>query len=468
MDLIGVIMNAGAGLSVYRTQVATASHNIANADTPGYARQDAVPTETQPAEVAGSNAFVGRGVTLEGVVQSRDPFVEAQLSTAYSNSSSTSAESDALSTITALDPQVDGSVTAALGSFYSALRDLNQNPSDLGLRRSVVDSAKTLATAFNTTVNSISTSRTAIDQNVVAVVDKANGILASVADLNQRIALAENSGRTPNDLLDVRQNDLDQLAQMLGARPIPDDHGGVNVVLPGGTCLVSGIVASKLGYQADPSNSNHLDVVFEPQDGANPVALNQNELGGQVGGLLSARDDTLGAAESDLNNFAFELSQNINQQHEQGYAIDGTDGHDLFVQLTGPTAAAQNIDVDPAIYADPSLVAASGSMTAGSGDAGNLQAIIATEDKKLSNGLDPQESFAKITLDFGIAVKTVNDNASFDKNLLDDLTSARESASGVSVDDELLKLTQAQNAYNALSKVIVTTNTMLDDLMKII
>jgi len=196
--------------------------------------------------------------------------------------------------------------------------------------------------------------------------------------------------------------------------------------------------------------------------------LNQNELGGQVGGLLSARDDTLGAAESDLNNFAFELSQNINQQHEQGYAIDGTDGHDLFVQLTGPTAAAQNIDVDPAIYADPSLVAASGSMTAGSGDAGNLQAIIATEDKKLSNGLDPQESFAKITSDFGIAVKTVNDNASFDKNLLDDLTSARESASGVSVDDELLKLTQAQNAYNALSKVIVTTNTMLDDLMKII
>ena len=135
---------------------------------------------------------------------------------------------------------------------------------------------------------------------------------------------------------------------------------------------------------------------------------------------------------------------------------------------TVPTAAAKNINVDEDVYADPTLIAAAGSATGGTGDSTNLQAIIATEFQKLSNGLNPQEGFAKLTSDFGIAINTINDNAEFDRNLLNDLKTARESASGVSVDDELIGLTQAQTAYNALTKVITTTNTMLDTLMKIL
>jgi flagellar hook-associated protein 1 FlgK len=73
---------------------------------------------------------------------------------------------------------------------------------------------------------------------------------------------------------------------------------------------------------------------------------------------------------------------------------------------------------------------------------------------------------AKVTSDFGIAVSTINDSSEFDKNLLTDLTSARESASGVSVDDEMISLMQAENGYNALTKVVTTTNAMLDTLMK--
>ncbi len=468
MDLISVIMNAGAGLGVFRAKVATASHNIANANTPGYARQDAVATETTPSQPAGTNSFIGRGVSLEGVIQTRDVFVEAQMNVALSNSASTTAQSNALATVTALDPQGRGSITNAMGAFYSAMRDLNQNPGDLGLRRAVVESARTLANAFNTTVNSISTARTAIDQNLTSLVDKVNGLVASVADLNKRIALAVNSGRTPNDLLDIRQNALDQLAQMVGARPVPDSYGGVNVVLPGGTSLVSGIVPSALGFQANLTNSNHLDIVFAPQDGGKRVVLDRSELGGEIGGLLAARDETLGGAEASLNTLAYELSSVVNQQHRAGFALDGTDGHDLFMSLSGPTAAAKNIAVDPAVDADPSLVAAAGTATGGTGDATNLQKIIATESLRLSNGLNAQQGFAKLTSDFGIAVNTVNDNAAFDKNLLDDITSARESASGVSTDDEIIKLTQAQSAYNALTKVIVTTNTMLDALMEII
>ncbi len=469
MDLVNIIMNAGASLGVYRAQVATTSHNISNANTPGYARQEAVATETVPAEEVGVNGYIGRGVTLQGVVQTRDQFVESQLNVAFGNSSSTSAQADALSTVTALDPQSQGGITDALGSFYSALRDLNQNPSDLGLRQAAVDSAQSVATAFNTTVNSISSSRSAIDQNVSSLVDKVNGLTAAVADLNQRIDQAVNSGRTPNDLLDVRQNDIDQLAQTIGARPVPDDHSSVNIVLPDGTCLVSGIVASKLTVQANTTNGDHYDLVFKPNDGTTSTPLKNNEVGGQIGGLLTSRDDTLGKAESNLDNLAYDLSTTINQQSELGYALDGTSGHDLFTSVSGPSSAAQNLSVDSSLAANPSLLAAAGSATTGPGDSTNLQAMIATENTALpSTGLTAQASMAKLTSDFGIAVSTVKDSAEFDKNLLTDLTNARESASGVSVDDELINLTAAQTAYNALTKVVTTTSAMLDTLMKLI
>jgi flagellar hook-associated protein 1 FlgK len=468
MDLVGVIMNAGEGLGVYRAQVATTSHNIANANTPGYARQDAVPTETSPDEEVGINGYIGRGVTLAGVVQARDQFVETQISVAFANSAGSSAQSDALATVTALDPQGQGGITDALGKFYSSLRDLNQNPGDLGLRQAAMQSAQSVSRAFNLAAGSLASARSGIDQSVATLADKTTSLLAGVADLNARISLATNSGRNPNDLRDIRQNDLDQLAQMIGATAVPDGHGSVNVVLPGGTCLVSGIIASKLSVQANTLNRGHYDLVFSPPDGGKSTPLKASELGGQIGGIISARDETLGTAETNLDTLAYDFSSAVNAQSKLGYALDGSNGHDMFTALASSQAAATNLAVDPSLMANPSLVAAAGSATSSPGDSTNLQAIIATESASLTGGLNVQQRMAKLTSDYGIAVNMVDDSAAFDKNLLADLTNARESASGVSVDDELIHLTAAQTAYNALSKVITTTSAMLDTLMKLI
>jgi flagellar hook-associated protein 1 FlgK len=468
MELIGILMNAGEGLGVYRAQVATTSHNIANANTPGFSRQEAVPTETAPAEEIGTNGYIGRGVSLAGVVQTRDKFIEAQIGVAFANSANSTAQSDALSTVTALDPQGQGGITDAIGKFYSALRALNQNPGDMGLRQAVVQGAQTVTRAFNLASGSLESARGGIDQNVASLADKVNSLLASVADLNRRIALAVNSGRNPNDMLDIRQNDLDQLAQMIGGTTVPDSHGSVNVVLPGGTCLVSGVVASTLSVQSNPQNRGHYDLVFTPPDGSKASTFNNGELGGQIGGLLAARDETLGTASANLDTLAHDFATAVNDQHELGYALDGSNGHDMFVRPTGYQAAATNFAVDPSLLANPALVAAAGSATSGPGDSTNLQALIATESASLTGGLNIQQGVAKLTSDFGIAVNMVSDSAAFDKNLLTNLTSARESASGVSVDDELIHLTAAQNGYNALTKVITTTGLMLDTLMKLI
>lgn len=466
MDLISIIGNAGTGMSAFRAQVATASNNIANANTPGYARQTAVLTETIPEEDAGTAGFIGRGVTLQGVVQSRNQFIETQLNTAFANSARSTAQSDALATVTALDPGATGGITDALGRFYASLRDLNQNPGDLSLRQAVVNSTQAVSTAFNRTAISLGSARTGIDEQLTVLVDKVNSIAASIAELNGKIALAVNSGRTPNDVLDVRQNLIDQLAQLIGARAVPDTHANVSMMLPGGVCLVSGSVAAKLGTQASSANNGHLDLVYTPTDGSALVSLKPGDLGGQVGGLVNARDAILGKAESDLNTLAYDFVTAVNDQSRLGYALDGSGNHDLFAVLPDATNAALRMAVDPTTYANPSFIAAAADPTSGPGDARNLQAMIATENTKLSGGLNVQDAMAKVTSDYGIAVAWVNDAAEFDRNLLRDMMNARESASGVSVDDEMTSLLQAQNAYNALVKVVAISSSMLDELMQ--
>jgi flagellar hook-associated protein 1 FlgK len=468
MDLISVIGNAGAGLGLYQIKVATASNNIANSNTPGYARQSAIATETIPEEEAGRAGYIGRGVSLEAIVQSRDKFIESQLNSAFANSASSSAESDALGTVMALDPGAEGGISDAIGAFYSSLRDLNQNPSDLSLRQAVIYSSQSLATSFNRTAISISAARTGIDENVTALVDKVNSLSAGIADLNGKIALAVNSGRTPNDMLDVRQNQMDQLAQLIGARPVPDTHSNYSMVLPGGTCLVSGISAATLKVQASSTNNGHLDVMFEPTDGSGAVVLKTSELGGQIGGLLNARDVVLGAAEADVNALAYDFIGAVNAQSQLGYALDHTNGHDLFQSLASSNNAATLMAVDSSAAADPRLIAAAGSATSGPGDGDNLQALIATEGTALTNGLNVKDGMAKLTSDFGIATSKVSDASQFDKRLLEDLQNARQSTSGVSVDDEMTTLLQAQNAYNGLVKVVATANTMLDKLMEMV
>ena len=76
MDLISLLNNTSNGLSAVQARAATTSNNIANANTPGYARQQANLAEAAPSPLAGNRGYVGGGVFLLNITQSRDQFVE--------------------------------------------------------------------------------------------------------------------------------------------------------------------------------------------------------------------------------------------------------------------------------------------------------------------------------------------------------------------------------------------------------
>lgn len=465
-DLLSILANGGSSLAAHQAAVATASHNLQNANTPGYARQRAELAANSA--VFEGRAYIGRGVALQTVSQARDPFIEKQMPVATAAQARSSAESEALNSITTLDPDGAGSMTEALGDFFSSLRAMSQNPGDFGLRAAVVGSSRALALAFNGASADIETARSGLDAKLSGLVQDANSAASTIADLNRQIRIARSAGAEPNDLLDQRQAAADKLAELTGARPIANGNGDLDFALPGGASLVSGTLSATLSTAPDPTNLGHLALMLNKADGSPAVALSATATGGSLGGVLDARDGALRTALDSLDTLAFDFTNAINAVHTTGFGLDGASGRNLFTPAASASGAASSMAVNPVIQADPTLVGAAASAATVPGDASRLLALIGTESTPMSGGTDAGGTLATIISTFGNSARRAKSTSEQDKALLTNLSTQRESVSGVSIDEEMISLTKSQRAYEAVSKVIVAANDMLDTLMSLV
>ncbi|MGC4120548.1 MAG: flagellar hook-associated protein FlgK [Myxococcales bacterium] len=461
-DLLAILSQGASSLGAHRAASATASHNLQNADTPGYARQRANLEANLPAQYVG-NAFLGRGVALGTISQARDRFLEAQMPGALASAAQSSAEAQALSSVNALDPEAAGGLGESLSHFFSSIRALSQNAGDAGLRRAAVDSARSLAQSFARTAGALDSARDGLDSEAAGLVTEVNVLARQMADLNQQVRAARATGAEPNDLLDARLRLQDALAEKTGAVPVPDAQGNVSMVLPSGVALVHGDGAATLATTPDAANRGHLAITATLSDGTGPVAA--SSFGGTLGGLLAARDGAIADAETAVDTLAFDLAGAVNTVHAAGTALDGSTGRDLFVVGATPVDAASQLAVDAAIAADPSLFAAA--QGGGPGDGSNALALVAVETQSLSAGQSAAGALSRLTADFGAAAQRATAMSEQDAAIQDHLSSLRESVSGVSIDEELVEMTKAQRAYEAVTKVITAADEMLQTLMNL-
>ncbi len=462
-DLIALLGQAQNGLGVFRAMQGTAGHNIENANTPGYSRQRVEPA-TMGAAFLGPGSYLGRGVTIGGITQSRDAFLERQIPTAFGSAAQHSAESAALDSVSALDPDATAGLGDAISAFYSSMRELAQNPGDSALRIAVVGAANRLATAFNNVGESLESARSGIDVKFAADIDEANQAAADIARLNKEIMVARGRGAEPNDLLDQRLKAQDRLSQLTGAVPVPDSDGNVSMVLPSGLALVSGTQAGKLSTRVDSANDGHLTLQITRVGASAPDSgISPNDLGGELRGMTDARDVGLKQALNQIDTMAFDVANTVNTQQQLGFDLDGNAGGAFF--SVGPTAAGASRSLSVAVTARG--IAAAGASASGPGDASNLNLMVATERSPLSGGGDVAASLSSIIASFGTASRSAKAMADQDQGIVDHLNGLRESASGVSIDEEMISMTQAQRAFEAITKMISVTDSMLGTLMAI-
>ncbi len=457
--LLALLQQSATSLQAQQAYSSTVAQNLANSNTPGYARQRAELAAVTPAERYG-NAFIGRGAVLQAITQSRDRFLEAQIPGALARGMMSGTEAETLKSVSAID--VDNSVAPALSNFYNQLRALAQNPGSSNYREAAVGAAKGLALSFNRSAVAIDAARAGIDSKIEGRLPEINETAQQIAALNTQIRQARATGGQPNDLLDARLRLGDRMAELTGATPVANTEGDLNLSLPGGSALVAGEKAAQFSVLPDGANSGRYQIYIQNPDGSSPKPLNTSP-GGEMGGLLAARDGALRTAQTQIDQLAFDLSNAVNAAAQAGVGLDGSTGRPLFTGSATAQGAAASMTIEAAIAADPNLFPAGS--TSAPGDSGAVQAMIDTESQTLSNGTTPSGSIARITAQYGATTERASIMSDGDSAMLGHLENMRQSASGVSIDEELVNMQKAQRAYQAVASVIKTTNEMLDTLM---
>lgn len=326
-DLLGTGIS---GLLASRVALDTTGHNIANASTPGYSRQT-VQFAARAPERAG-NYFIGQGVDVVGVQRSYSQFLTGAL---WSQDSSLQRATTFSQLTDGLNNLLGGSnnVQTALDGFYASLQDAANNPASTPTRQALLGKAASLAGTFQTLDRQLGQQASQINQQIINGVAGINGLAQGIADLNQQIERQAAGGNPPNDLLDQRDQLLQQLSEQVGITTSTQGNA-VNVFTGNGQTLVNGGTALSLQTAPDPYDATRVNVVS-----ASGAIVDGQLQGGTLGGLLDYRGSVLEPARNQLGQVAVAFASAVNAQHRQGMDLDGNLGGDLFT-LPSPQVLA--------------------------------------------------------------------------------------------------------------------------------
>jgi len=429
------------------------SNNVANQNTAGYTRE-VVNFQTVDAVTLSGGTF-GSGVTASATSQ-RDRVLEQQVQQQTQNQAQSGALESALQQIQnifGLSSTSNSASSTALGtatnSFFSALSALASDPSDTATRQNVLTAANTLAGAFNSSANQLAQVSSSLNQQVVSDVGQVNSLTTTIASLNSQItSLSPNADA--GALEDQRQLAIAQLSQLVGLNQISTENNGITLTTSSGAVLVSG----GKSFAVSTTQVGGITHVLAGVDGQD---VTSNLTGGDLGGVLQARDQQLPSYESALDNLAFGIGTQVNQQNELGIDGNGNPGAALFSLPPTQSVAAALIQV---ATTDPSAVAAA---SPGEGSAGNANASALADlsSANVAGGQTASGFLASFLGQIGSDVSAATTNNSAQQATLTQLTTQRDSLSGVSLDEEASNLTQYQRAYQAAAQVFNIANSIM-------
>jgi len=201
-------------MNVSRAHLHVISHNIANAETPGFSRQFGAQQATQPLRVAGARGMVGTGAHIVSIGQMRNQFLDSQFRTHNSIMTQFARKSEILSLTQGILRDTEGvGLTNEINNIMDRMQDLNGNAHDVTYRASFLSSLESLTNFMNTAYSQLSQQMRDINQEIRSTVGVVNSLGLQIRNLNRQITVMELDGSNANDLRDQRNLLLDELSQ---------------------------------------------------------------------------------------------------------------------------------------------------------------------------------------------------------------------------------------------------------------
>lgn len=311
VGLTSVLLSGLSGLRASQSAMSVISQNIANANTPGYVRTEIT---LQPRSQLGA----GAGVEVSGIRRAADQFLATASYFAESARGSSTARADLLERAQASfgDPAGDSTMFAALDEFWSALTEIGVDPASTLRRGDAISALQNVFSEIQRVGQTIQDLIAEADGRIADAVDQAQDLMNRIADFNQEIQLNRRTGADSSAAENAQSALIDQLSTLMDIRVTPQENGGVHVRTGGGALLV-GVTAATISYSANAAPyANHPAISLNEQLGTN-ANLEMFLQGGEIAGLLQARDVDLPGLAEGLAGFAAKLGDSLNAVHNE-------------------------------------------------------------------------------------------------------------------------------------------------------
>ncbi|MDD2721888.1 MAG: flagellar hook-associated protein FlgK [Gallionella sp.] len=318
-----------SGMNAAQYALTTTEHNIANANTPGYTRQE-VLVNSRPAQASGAG-FLGQGVDVVGVRRIYDQFLTTQVRQEQSQASYLSTYMTAMKQIDNMVADPNAGVSPAMQSFFDAVNGMANSPDSVPARQTVLSNAQAAVNRFQSLDQRLTDISNTLTGQISGSVQNINTYATQIATLNGNIkrAIASGQGQQPNDLLDQRDQLINQMNKEMKVSVQQQTDGSMNVFIGTGQALVIDEQAMGLQVVQSPSDPSKVDVAYT--NNGKTITMQQSSLqGGNLGAYLAFRDQSLEPARNSLGRVALGLAASINGQNQLGLDLNGALGGNIL------------------------------------------------------------------------------------------------------------------------------------------
>lgn len=328
MGLNGTLQTSGRSLEIFTAGIQVASQNIANANTPGYIREEII-LETNAPFPQGQLIF-GTGVDAQEIQQSLDFFLETRILDANGDISAASQRSNTFLQLEVLVGELgERDISTGLNEFLGAINNFINEPETPGLREQIIGEGVELADTIQSLSVEIDRLRGNATEQVDSLVNEANELIDEVSGLNKQILRLEAAGLLKSQaggLRSQRLTAINRLSEIIPIEAIERETGVIDLSTGNNTLITTGI-------------TRHLQTVAEVDRGVqtNRIQIEETGLeisvsGGEIRGLIEGRDEILGGFADTLDQFTSSLIHEFNRIHASG---EGTQGYE---SITGTYA----------------------------------------------------------------------------------------------------------------------------------
>ncbi len=440
MGLFNSLVSTANTMNAFERSLLTVQNNVANASTPGFARQ----RQELVAQRFDLDVGIAGGVSTGAVFSYRSEYAERSVRDANQQFGKYDQLATDLSQVEPLFAVgAEAGVPGAINRFFQAASQASVSPNDSASREMLLNRAKDVAANFNQLSTGLQDARTNIGGQIRENIIRVNQIAGQLAQVNSQ---RESLGTDPG--LDATANQLlEELSGLVNYQSVQQDDGSISLYA-GGSLLLIGDRSYPLQLDSFAGQQVVRDSLGED--------ITPRFTGGQLSGLLQSYNQEIPALQTGLDGMATDFADRVNTVLDAGLDQFGTNPvTQLFAyEASGPAGSLQ---VNP-LTAEQLALASAGDP----GGNGNAIQLANLTSAKNAQGKTFSQTYGDLTAEVGRKVLTYQGTAEVRGQIYAQAKSIRQDAQGVSLDEEAAQLVQAQRAYQAAAQLFKTLNELTD------